>query len=383
MRPPGRRRVRWRGAAAACAPPVALAVRDVLGRPLRSLGTALGVAAAIVLVLTTGALLDSMRTVVTRLFRNSTVANLRVVRAEPLTDVRARLRRRRRRCGWRAVDAAHRAGSAPSSTTVCCRVCATARLRSVKLDGRAAPPGAGGIVLTHAIATDLGVRVGDLVTARLAPSGVAAPLRVNALTNATLGKTASARRSDVARAFGFDQRVTSAVLALRASDAGRARRAIAASPDVAHVEDLAQLRNQVRDAMGFAGSCWPCVRLQCRAGRGDLVQHGDARHPRAPPRAGHAARARANVRDIALGLEPPLHSRSGARLAALGVGRGRIKRVLALYSSDLFRLPLVLSPITVATAASGIIIVLLLAQWPALRQVARESLADAVSTREG
>jgi hypothetical protein len=38
---------------------------------------------------------------------------------------------------------------------------------------------------------------------------------------------------------------------------------------------------------------------------------------------------------------------------------------------------------TAATAALGILIVLLVAQWPALRLIAHESLADAVRTREG
>ena len=371
--------------------PLRMAVRDVLGRPLRSLGTAFGVAAALLLVLTTGAMLDSMRTVVTRLFRDARRYDLRVdfVAPEPLTDVRARLGKIE---GVTAVEgvltlpiALEAHGKIEHDVLLQGLRDGAQLLRSVKLDGRAAPPGAGGIVLTHAIATDLGVRVGDLVTARLAPSGVAAQLRVDALADATLGKTASARRSDVARAFGFDQRVTSAVLALRASDAGRARRAIAAAPDVAHVEDLAQLRDQVRDAMGF-GWIMLLAMLACSvvlaaailfntATLGILERRRELATLRALGR---------TLREIALGL-----TLEHALLCVAGLALGfplsvwAIKRVLALYSSDLFRLPFVLSPITVATAASGIIIVLLLAQWPALRQVARESLADAVRTREG
>ena len=73
--------------------PVRMAVRDVLGRPLRSLGTALGVAAALLLVLTTGATLDSMRTVVTRLFHDARRYDLQVYfgAPEPLETVRAKL----------------------------------------------------------------------------------------------------------------------------------------------------------------------------------------------------------------------------------------------------------------------------------------------------
>jgi ABC-type antimicrobial peptide transport system permease subunit len=57
--------------------------------------------------------------------------------------------------------------------------------------------------------------------------------------------------------------------------------------------------------------------------------------------------------------------------------------VLALYSSDLFALPYVMSPPTVLVAAVGVVLTLLLAQWPALRQLARANLAEAVRTREG
>jgi hypothetical protein len=42
----------------------------------------------------------------------------------------------------------------------------------------------------------------------------------------------------------------------------------------------------------------------------------------------------------------------------------------------------VLAPRTVVFSALGSIVVLLVAQWPALRQFARMSLADVVRTRE-
>ena len=90
------------------------------------------------------------------------------------------------------------------------------------------------------------------------------------------------------------------------------------------------------------------------------------------------------LREIALGL-----TLEHALLCVAGLALGfplsvwAIRHVLALFSSDLFRLPFVLSPVTAATAALGVLIVLLVAQWPALRLVARESLAEAVRTREG
>lgn len=58
------------------------------------------------------------------------------------------------------------------------------------------------------------------------------------------------------------------------------------------------------------------------------------------------------------------------------------RRILALYSSDLFRFPYVMRPETVAFAVCGVVAVLLVAQWPALRGLARASLAEAVRARE-
>lgn len=98
--------------------------------------------------------------------------------------------------------------------------------------------------------------------------------------------------------------MTSAVLRVRPAELDTARRAIAALPDAAHVEDVAALRAQMRDLMSLG---W----------------------------------------------------------------------VMLL---TMLQLPFVLSP---ATVVVGILIVLLVAQWPALRQVGRASLADAVRSREG
>jgi putative ABC transport system permease protein len=371
--------------------PWRMAVRDVLGRPLRSVGTAFGVAAALLLVLTTGAMLDSMRMVITRLFRDARRYDLRVDfgAPEPLAEVRARLG------AIPGVSAVEGVLTLPIALSAHGKVerdvllqglrDEAQLLRSVRLDGSVAPPTAGGIVLTHAIAADLGVHVGDEVTARLLSTGTSASFRVGALADATLGKTASARRSDVARAFGLDQRVTSAVLSLRAADAARARRAVARLPDAEHVEDLGQLRDQVRAAMGL-GWVMLLMMLLCSvilaaailfntATLGIIERRRELATMRALGR---------TLREITLGL-----TMEHALLCIAGLGLGfplsvwAIRHVLGLFSSDLFRLPFVLSPMTAATAASGVLIVLLVAQWPALRLVARESLAEAVRTREG
>ena len=371
--------------------PWRMAVRDVLGRPLRSVGTAFGVAAALLLVLTTGAMLDSMRMVITRLFHDARRYDLRVDFAapEPLDQVRARLG------AIPGVTAVEGVLTLPIALSAHGKIERDVLLqglrddprllRSVRLDGSVASPAAGGIVLTHAIATDLGVRVGDEVTAQLMSSGASASFRVGALADATLGKTASARRSDVARSFGLDQYVSSAVLSVRAADAARARRAVAGLPDAEHVEDVGQLREQIGAAMGL-GWVMLLVMLLCSVVLAAAILFNTATLGIIERRR-ELATMRAlgrTLREIALGL-----TMEHALLCVAGLALGfplsvwAIRHVLGLFSSDLFRLPFVLSPTTAATAAIGVLIVLLVAQWPALRLVARESLAEAVRTREG
>ena len=59
------------------------------------------------------------------------------------------------------------------------------------------------------------------------------------------------------------------------------------------------------------------------------------------------------------------------------------KGLLRAFESELFSLPFVLAPQTVAFTLGGVLVVVLLAQWPALRRVARSSLAEQVRVREG
>jgi putative ABC transport system permease protein len=69
-------------------------------------------------------------------------------------------------------------------------------------------------------------------------------------------------------------------------------------------------------------------------------------------------------------------------LLGLPLGLACLAGFLRLSSSDLFSLPFWVSPRTVAVAVLSILLVLLLAQWPALRAVAHMNLAEAAKARE-
>lgn len=66
---------------------------------------------------------------------------------------------------------------------------------------------------------------------------------------------------------------------------------------------------------------------------------------------------------------------------ALGVLGG--KAFLASFSNDQFRLDLVVRPLTLAASALAILAVAALSQWPGLRAVARQDLAQTVRERSG
>ncbi|HEY7955282.1 MAG TPA: ABC transporter permease, partial [Polyangia bacterium] len=371
--------------------PLRMALRDLLGRPARSLGTALGVAAALVLVLTTGAMLDSMRATVGALFHDARRYDLRVDFAapEPLAEVQRRLGHLAgalRVEGVLSLPVTLKSGERSATDVLVDGLEPDARLlRAVDLAGRPVALAPGAIVLTHALASRLHVGVGDPVTVRVDALGREASMKVGGFADAVLGKTASARSADLARDFGMDGQVTSAVLTVRASELGAARRAVAALPDAAHVEDAAALRAQIGAVMGLGwlmllamlgfSVVLAAAILFNTATLGILERRREIATLRALGR---------TLREIAVGL-----TLEHALICVVGLLLGlplsvlAIRRVLALYSSDLFRLPFVLSPATLASAAAGILAVLLLAQWPALRRVARESLAEAVRTREG
>lgn len=369
--------------------PLRMAVRDVLGRPLRSAGTALGVAAALVLVLTTSALLESMRTTFSSIFDGSRRYALRVdlsrpearddaeqrfvsvggvERAEGLLVLPAEISFRG------ASERAELDGVAPDATLY----------RPMDVDGTPRPPKPHGIVLTRALAKSIGAAIGDDVDVSVPALGRTASLHLDGFADAALGKTAVANRDEIAAALGVDGLVTSVALTVRDGDLAAARAEVTGMDGVFHVEDLASLRAQMKEMMALG---WVMVGVMLffsvvlaaailfnTATLGILERRRELATLRALGR---------TLRELALGLTLEHGILCAAGLAlGLPLAVVAIKRLLALYSSDLFSFPFVLSPSTIAVACGGIGLVLLAAQWPALRSISKSSIADAVRDRE-
>jgi putative ABC transport system permease protein len=368
---------------------VRVAVRDILGRPFRSLTTALGVAAAVVVVVTTGGLLDSMRVTFTSTFDRAHREALRVdlVGPEPADEVVARLgaidgvvASEGLLAGVVSLESSH--GTAEA---VLQGLDDEARLvRSVDADGTLVPPPPGGIVLTRALARALHVRRGDEVRVTRRGSATSTTFRVAGLADAAMGPTASAPRDEVGAALGLEGMVTSVALAVDPAQASAAREAVAALPDAARVVDAAQVRAQMATLMGLGwamlgamllfASVLAAAILYNTASLGVLERRRDLATLRALGR---------TLRE--LGVELTIEH---AVLAIAGIAIGlpiaflATKHLTSAFSSELFTLPFVVAPVTLIVAVGGILAILLVAQWPALRSVGRMELADAVRTRE-
>lgn len=74
---------------------------------------------------------------------------------------------------------------------------------------------------------------------------------------------------------------------------------------------------------------------------------------------------------------------AGGLAIGLPAGIAAAQGVLAMYRSDLFSLPFVVTGRTVGLAVLGVVLVVALAMWPGFRQLARVDLAGAIRERTG
>lgn len=374
--------------------PLEMAIRDVLGRPLRSFATALGVAAALVVVLTTGGLLDSMRATFRTTFHDARRDDLRVDLTAPSPHAAQELAAIlgvKRAEGLVVVPATLSANGHTVEAVVQGLRDDAVLVRSIDADGTPVPPPSGGVVLTRGVARALQVAIGDRVQARfllVTPDGphfAGATVRVAGFADAAIGPVVSMRSDELSRALQLSDSVTTVALAIDPARQRDLRTALAARPDVARVENTAAVREQMNKLMSLGwvligamlvfGSILAAAILFSTATLGVLERRRDLATLRALGR---------TLREIvlALTLEHTLLALVGLAIG-IPAARWTTRYLLSVFSSDLFALPFVTTPFTFAISIAGVFFVLLVAQWPALRSVGRMSLADSVRSREG
>lgn len=371
--------------------PVTLALRDILARPMRSLGTALGVSAAVVLVLSTGALIDSMKMTFSSLFDHARHYDDRIDFAAPV-ETQATLSHARALAGVRRVEAALVVPVVLTTATAHVDVLLQALdddaqlLQSVDANGDRTPPGPRGLTLTRAAAKKLHLAIGDDVRVEpVARNAPAVDLRVTGFADAAMGNTANARIADVARAWRLDDLTTTVLVQ---SDPGAAHRTwrelVTAFPNALRIEDATRTRTQFDALMGLG---W--VMLLAMLAFGSVLAAAilfNTATLTILERRRELATLRAlglTMREIttALTIEHALVAIAGLAIG-MPLAIGAAKLMLHSFASELFALPFVLAPSTVALALGGVFVIVLVAQWPALVRVARASLAESVRVRE-
>ncbi len=368
---------------------VQLALRDILDRPLRSLGTSLGVAAAVVLVLSTGLLMDSMRATFSSLFTRARAYDVRVDFGAPVPKAEA-LAVARGVHGVGAVEALLvvparlEAGGAAVDVQLQALDDDARLVRAADADGALVPMEAGGLVMTRNAARKLHVRVGDTVQVAPLLGGMDIPLRLTGFADATMGSTASARRADVDERWALSGLATSVVARAPGDAASSVREGlVAAFPGALRVEDAAATRVQFDAIMGLG---WVMIAVMLAFGG---VLAGAILFNTATLLVLERQREFATLRALGLRMREvtALVTMQHGILVLLGLTLGLPlamvggRAILATFSGDLFSFPFVVEAGTVAGTLAGVFLVAILAQWPALRRVSRASLAEAVRVR--
>lgn len=389
--PVGRGLTLFRHVGAGLPVPVRMGLRNLVRHPGRAAATAAGVAASLMLVLTTSALVDSMDRGIDLQFQEAMRYDLRadLLLPRPAEDLGGRV--------------AGIPGAAVMETVLSLpvRLSAGGRhqdsllhgvprgaslLRSVDFDGVERMPRAGGVVIGRPVATKLGLAVGDPVDVSLLPSGTPRRLRVDAVSDTTLGGFTVMGLEDARGAFGLGGLSNTVLVGLASpGDREAVRAALQELPGVLRLHDVASVRAELGRMMGLAYAMVGAMLafsvvlaaaiLFNTATLAILERQRELATMRAIGRPMGSIAAMITFENGLLGLL--------GLVAGLPLSVWAIREALALYSSDLFSLPFVLTARTFGIAALGVVLVLLVAEWPGLRQVARMNLAEVVRSREG
>jgi putative ABC transport system permease protein len=376
---------------------IAVPVRNLLRRPLRTLGTATGVASAVILMLIAGTFRDSMESSLSESlddFRRYDITvslvpehsqNLvdfigswpGVRRAEPTLDI--------------AVRAYH--GNRMKETVIM-GITATARLRQVRGPaGTSVLPSRGSVLVSRSLAKRLDADEGDLlhlvypqnIRERRADAYKQMGQPVQSIVGMPVYMTMEETRREFASKLQMPpDAVNGAVLSVDHAYIDQVRARLHRTDGVAMTLTYAELQKQIDELTAFA-QVFIAIMFLLGAGMAFAVTY--------------------TVTDIVLWER----TRELATLRTLGFSMGHLIRLVTLEnvaiallgallsilpalqisrimmeasSTEGFTMKLVTLPRTYAMALTGVILVVILAQWPGLRRVRRLDLAEAIRLRE-
>ncbi|MDE3074569.1 MAG: ABC transporter permease [Chloroflexota bacterium] len=366
-------------------------LRNVARHPMRALGTAAGVAAAVVLIVTTAGMFDSMGRGLDLAFHQSQRYDLRVdyYLPRPADRVQDALRsvsgvetvetflalpiRVDNPTNGRTYETVLQGLPTPSPL-----------LRVLNRGGQAIDPKPNGAVVSRSIAEKIAARPGAAVRVTLLPAGPSTTVTIDRLSDSALGNSVTLSAAHAEAAFGLMGKATAALLTVAPGQRAAVRSQLGHLEGVAQVSDLAQMRSQMDELLAL-GNVFLTMMVLFGVVLAATILFNTAtmsiierRHELATLRA-MGERMSGIVRLVTV---------EHGVIAALGLVLGfplalaSLWGFLQLVSSDLFSMPFWVSGRTVGIALIGTVLVLLFAQWPALRSVSRADLAEAVKSRE-
>jgi len=367
-----------------------LAMRNLARRPFRSLGTSLGVASALVLVLLNGEVLEGMRLAMHTQFELAQRYDLRADLVMPLParslekrlqssgaieQVESILSMPTRLAGPNGYRDTFLQGLEPEGTL----------LRSVDFDGQVVMPSPGGVVISRNLAGELGLAVGDEVVLSQPDLERETAVRIDDLADVALGHSVVMQLADAQSAFGLVGWTNTVLVNAKPGQIGDARGAMQDLPGVMRMQDLLGFRDQLNRYMALAWTVLGVMMLF------SVLLASAILYNTASMAILERKRELATLRTLghSFGRIIAMVTVENGVMAVLGFLMGvplsivSIRYALTLYSSDMFAIPFVFSPMTVAMVGVGSLVVLFLAQAPALRRIASTSLAETVRSREG
>jgi len=250
----------------------------------------------------------------------------------------------------------------------------------VDFDGRVLPVRPGEVVLPREVAKRIGVQRGATVTVRVLPGGPEFPVRVGELLDTISGSLAVMPLGDLQARLGLAGRANTVLVAAPPSARPAVRASLQAMPSLAAFQDLDALREMIDQfvALGLAmvgmmlllAVVLAAALLFNTATLGILERQRELATQRA---LGRSTRAIALTMTLENGLLALLGLAVGIPVGLLA---GHV--VVAAYSTDMLSLPFAVSARTLGITAFGVLLVLLVAQWPGLRTVSRMNVAEAV-----
>lgn len=395
MRPPapgrfGRTLLERAGLGGALSPSARMALRNLERRPVRALLGTLGVASATA-ILVTGAYFDDAIAWMGRLaFERALRADATVTFTQSIgPDAAAELRRLPGVAAvepFRAAQAVLRHGSRRQTVGLLAAPPAAALSRLVGDDGRAVPVPADGVILSLRLARLLDVRPGDVLAAELLEeSRRSGSLRVAGTVDDVLGLSASCSLATLDRLAGDAGRLSGAHLLVAPGAREELTRALGARPKVAALAWRADALRSFERTLGDTILAYAAVLVlfACAIAGGVVFSavrtaYAERERELATLRVigftrGEAWRVLLGEVGVQVAAALPLGALAGLGLAALSA---------TAFSSDLFRVPVVVEPSTWLFALGITAGAALATSLLALRWLARLDLARALAPGE-